>query len=417
MLSGCSLKDQLGIWDKEESISSDKKNNSKILFRQEKIEREFNPSLKIKLIDDKKYYNTDINLNNKVTYYDGLLENISKFKFSKIKNFKKFEPEPVFHKDNVIFFDNKGTIFSVNKKTSISWEKNIYSKNEKKKNPILFFQINNNQLIVTDNLGKYYSLEINSGNLLWSKNNSAPFNSEIKIENNRIYVTDIENILRCYSLKDGKELWFQKTEKIFLKSQKKTSIIIKKDAVIFNNTSGDITAVNKDNGELLWQISTNTKNSTQNLSLLKTSELTSYQDFIFFSNNFNDAYLIDSITGTIIWKQSINSTIKSTIVNNLIFTVTTNGFLVVTDLTNGNIVRITNILSKIKKREMLIPVGFVLGINRIYLSTSKGHLMIINIKNGKSTQIIRLDKNIISKPYIFNKNLLLIKDNSLLTIN
>ena len=66
---------------------------------------------------------------------------------------------------------------------------------------------------------------------------------------------------------------------------------------------------------------------------------------------------------------------------------------------------------------MLIPVGFVLGINRIYLSTSKGHLMIINIKNGKSTQIIRLDKNIISKPYIFNKNLLLIKDNSLLTIN
>ena len=252
---------------------------------------------------------------------------------------------------------------------------------------------------------------------MWSKNNSAPFNSEIKIDNKKIYVTDIENILRCYSMQDGSEIWSLKTEKIFLKSQKKTSIIIKGDAVIFNNTGGDITAVNKNNGELLWQVSTNTKNSTQNLSFLKTSELISYKDYIFFSNNFNDAYLIDSTSGTIVWKQNINSTIKSTIINGLIFTITKNGFLVITELSSGNILRITDIFNNVKKREIVKPVGFIFGINKIYLSTSSGKLMIINIENGKNVKTIKLDKDVISKPYIFNKNLLLIKDNSLLTVN
>ena len=417
ILSGCSLNDQLGIWEKKKTVSIDNKNNSKILFQQKIIKKELNPQLKIKLLDNKKYYNIDKNLNNDVVYYNGLLDNISKFKFSKIKNFKKFEAEPAFHKDKVIFFNNKGTIFNLNKKNLINWKKNIYLKNEKKKNPTLFFRANDNQLIVTDNLGKYYSLEINSGNLLWSKNNSAPFNSEIKIDNKKIYVTDIENILRCYSMQDGSEIWSLKTEKIFLKSQKKTSIIIKGDAVIFNNTGGDITAVNKNNGELLWQVSTNTKNSTQNLSFLKTSELISYKDYIFFSNNFNDAYLIDSTSGTIVWKQNINSTIKSTIINGLIFTITKNGFLVITELSSGNILRITDIFNNIKKREIVKPVGFIFGINKIYLSTSSGKLMIINIENGKNVKTIKLDKDVISKPYIFNKNLLLIKDNSLLTVN
>ena len=62
-------------------------------------------------------------------------------------------------------------------------------------------------------------------------------------------------------------------------------------------------------------------------------------------------------------------------------------------------------------------MGFIFGINKIYLSTSSGKLMIINIENGKNVKTIKLDKDVISKPYIFNKNLLLIKDNSLLTVN
>ena len=48
---------------------------------------------------------------------------------------------------------------------------------------------------------------------------------------------------------------------------------------------------------------------------------------IIFSNNRNEFYSIDLKTGSLRWKQNINSSVQPTIINNLIFTVTKEGFL------------------------------------------------------------------------------------------
>ena len=81
----------------------------------------------------------------------------------------------------------------------VIWEKNIYSKKEKKLNPILNLAIEKNNLILTDNLSNYYALNILNGDLLWRKTNSAAFNSEIKIADNKIFTVDYDNILKCFS--------------------------------------------------------------------------------------------------------------------------------------------------------------------------------------------------------------------------
>ena len=51
-------------------------------------------------------------------------------------NFNEFEPEIVFDKNNVIFFDNKGSIIKFNEQSKIIWKKNYYSKTEKKMKPV-----------------------------------------------------------------------------------------------------------------------------------------------------------------------------------------------------------------------------------------------------------------------------------------
>ena len=86
---------------------------------------------------------------------------------------------------------------------------------KEKKNPILFFSNNQNTLIVADTLAKYYSLDLNTGNIIWSKNNNSPFNSQIKILDDKFFVVDDSNILNCFSIKDGEKLWSFKTEKTF----------------------------------------------------------------------------------------------------------------------------------------------------------------------------------------------------------
>jgi len=283
----------------------------------------------------------------------------------------------------------------------------------------LFFASKKNTLIVTDNITKHYALDINNGDLLWKKNNIAPFNSQIKIYKDRFFVIDFENILRCFSIKDGKELWKVNTEKTLIKSQKKLSLVIVNKVIYFNNSMGDISAVDVDKGNLLWQTPTQSTQVYEDAFLLKTSDLVADNESIIFSNNKNEFYSLDIKTGNLKWKQKINSNLRSTITGNLIFSITNEGFLFIIEKKNGNILRITDIFKEIKtkKRINIKPIGFILGTDKIYLTTSNGRLFVIDILTGKNLSNLKIDNEKISRPFILNQSLFIVKENSIIKLN
>ena len=422
LITNCSLDKKTGLWTKTKKIAEKEKIKIKELFKEEKaLETEFNPSLKInlsaKLINNS--FVNNFNNNNGRINYNGNLKNISKYKFSKIDNFNQFEPEMVFDKDNVIFFDSKGSIVKFDNSSKLIWKKNYYSKSEKKLKPILFFANNKDTLIVADNISKYYALNIHTGELLWTKNNSAPFNSQVKIYKDKFFVIDFENILRCYSVNDGAELWRVKTEKSFIKSQKKLSLIVVANKIYFNNSIGDISAIDIKSGNLLWQKPTQSSAIYEDAFFLKTSDLIANNNTILFSNNKNEFFSLDIKTGIMNWKQKINSNIRSTLVDNLIFSISMEGFLFIVDIRSGNILRVTDIFRqfKKKKRSKIKPVGFIVGSKNIYLTTDNGRLMIIDIKSGRATSILKIDSGKISRPFVLNQNLFIIKENSIIRLN
>ena len=63
------------------------------------------------------------------------------------------------------------------------------------------------------------------------------------------------------------------TEKSFVNSHKKLSMIIKNEKIIFTNSLGDITALDKNNGKLQWQISTLKSRMFEEVMNLNTSIL------------------------------------------------------------------------------------------------------------------------------------------------
>ena len=420
-LNSCSLDTKSGIWTEKKDIKVAEDKISQIFEKQELLDTEFNSNLKIKLssrLINNSFVNNLTNNNGRINY-DGELKKISKFKFSKINNFEYYEPELIFDREDLIFFDRKGSIIKFDLNSNVIWKKNHYNKDEKKLNPVLTLAQDSETLIIADNLSKYYALNIKNGNLLWSKYNSSPFNSQIKTYKDKFFVIDLNNVLRCISLKDGSELWNIKAANTFIKSPKKLSIIIVNNVLYFNNSSGDITAVDINSGIMLWQMPTQNTTIYEDSFLLKNSNLVSNNKIIFFSNNKNEFYAIDLKSGNIIWKQNINSSLQPSIINNLIFTVTNEGFLTIIDSTKGNIIRITDIFSSIKKkkRKKLKPVGFVVAKENIYLTTNQGRLFIIDIETGKTKLINKIDNNKISRPFILNKNLFLIKDDSIIRLD
>jgi outer membrane protein assembly factor BamB len=414
------LNENSRIWkDKEKKLEA-QKNIKKVFLEDKKITTEFNQELKLDL--------SIIKFNNKITdnknnygsqNYEGLIDKIGNYKFSKFEDINQLNFKPIFLEDGLIFFDKKGSIIRYNDKTKVLWKKNHYSKSEKKLRPKLDFIQDGENLLITDSIAKYYSVNINSGELNWSKNNIYPFNSDIKKHKNKIFVIDYKNTLRCFNIIDGNECWNLKTEDSFTISNSKFSLIVINDKVIFSNSIGDITAVDIETGVIIWQLPTQSSfiiNETYNF---KISKLVSDGNSIIFSNNKNEFYSIDVKTGTINWINEINSNITPIITGNLIFTVSNEGYLIVIEKNKGNIIRVTDLFNnyKLKKRKNIKPVGFVIGNTNLYLTNTDGKMIVADLSLGGIKKIEKISGNFISRPFIFNQNLFVIRNGSIIQYN
>jgi len=415
IFSSCSLERKSFLKDK--LITENKEIDSKKIDNKNIIKEDFNKDLKInlsKIIKDNKFKELKNNYGREE--FNSNLDNVSKYKIKKIKNFSNFEPSIVFNSSGLIFFEKKGTLKKYNYSQELVWEKNFYSKQEKKLDILLNIANDNDILIITDNLAKYYAVNLQNGELLWSKTNLTPFNSQIKIYRDRLYIVDFENIIHCFSIKDGSKIWSYQTDNFFVKSKKKLSIIIENGKVIFNNSIGDITALDTNKGFLLWQTSTQNNSIYAESASLITSDLVLEKDSIFFSNNRNEFYSINKDNGFLNWKQKFNSNIRPVITNDIIFTVSNEGFLHFIDSRDGNIMKSNNLFInfKAKHRQFIMPVGIALGSSNIFLSLNNGMLIVASIQTGEIIKSFKLDGNQISKPFIFDNKLYIIKDNSII---
>ena len=418
--SNCSINKFRGLLDDDKKKIQESKSTKTILTKQVKEEREFNPSLEIKISEGNFNKNSNNNQNNTgELYYEGIFDRIGKYNFSKFDDFDYIDVQPVFYNDHVIFADNKGAIIRYDQNQKIVWKKNFYSKSEKKLKPRINFVIHNNILIITDSVAKYYAINIETGKIIWSKNNIVPFNSDIKIKDDFFYVVDYKNILRCISIKDGSEIWNLKTEESLTKSNTKISIVIKNKNIYFNNSIGDITAVNFKSGQLVWQLPTQSNNIDKNAFQLNNSKLVIEGESVLFSNNKNEFYSIDISTGLINWKNKINSDLKPIVISKFIVTVSNNGYLYIIDKEKGNILRINNLFKnyKITKRKKFFATGFFVAQNKIYVSNSDGQLIITNLNSGNILNINKISGDKILQPYINNNYLFIITNGSIVKFN
>ena len=418
-LNNCSLNENSRIWKNKKDNSINPKNIKKI-FSEKKIITQFNQELKLDL--------ANVKINNKIVDnqnnygfqdYSGSIDKVGNYKFSKLDDVNELNFKPVFLNDGLIFFDKKGSIIRYDNNQKVLWKKNHYSKLEKKLKPKLNFVLVDQNLLITDSISKYYSINVNSGELIWSKNNIYPFNSEIKRSKNKIFVVDYKNTLRCYNINDGSECWSLPTEDSFTISSSNFSLIIDGELIIFTNSIGDVTAVDIDSGLITWQLPTQSSSIINETYNFKVSKLVSDNESIYFSNNKNEFYSIDVKTGTTNWINEINSNLTPIISGNLIFTVSNEGYLHVIEKNNGNIIRISDLYLdyKIKKRKNVKPIGFAIGDKKLYLTNTDGKMIIVDLNLGKVIGVEKIAGNFTSRPFIFNQSLFVIRNGSIIQYN
>ncbi len=420
LITNCSLDNKSGIWTKEKKTKLSNNKNIFILEKEEFAIKEFNKNLKISI--DKITKDTSISINDNnvgIGNFSGKLKNTKKYNFSKIKRFNEFDPELTFYRGNIFFFDNNGSVLKLDQNFEPIWKKNHYLKYEKKLKPILYIAAHNNTLIIADTISKLYAVNIESGDILWTTHGKSPFNSQVKIYKDKVFIVDTENNLNCYDIKDGKKIWSLSTEGSFISSGGKLSVVIKNDKIFFNNSLGDITALDINSGGLIWQISTQNSLLFEDILNLKNSTLVASDNAILFSNNKNEFYSLDQESGKINWKQKVNSNLTPILTGNLLVTISSDGFLFYIERKTGNVIKIISIFNQLseKLKKKTKPVGFTMTNKDLFITTNNGRLINVNIENGKIKSILKIDNDKISKPFISNQNMFIMKNRSVIKYN
>ena len=417
-LLNCSFNPNSKFWTQEKKILVDK-SQTKVLLAKKKISlNEFNQNFKISLPKNlKEERNQDLN-NDGYINFDANLEKMFSYSFRKISSFSNFEPEILLDDNHLYYFDSSGSIIKFDTYSNVVWRQNYNSKQDKKLQPILFFAASKDDLFVTDSIANYYVVDKKTGKLKWKKKHSSSFNSQIKIFEDKALVIDMENQLRCFSIKTGELLWSVKTQKSVLRSQKKQSLILNNGKVYFSNSIGDVTAANISTGNVIWQTPTQSSIYFGSTYFLKLSDVVSDSKSLFVSNNNNQFFSIDLLTGTINWKQDLSSELRPALIENYLVTISDGGLFIVMNKETGQILRINDLFKNIKEKRKkdFKPVGFIVGRSNIYLTTKNGRVMVVNFKEGKIEKMIKLDSSKLQRPVYFNKSLYIAKDNSIIRL-
>ena len=203
LINNCSFDSKTGIWDSDEKekirISELEKKQKEIIdikkiYSTENIYSKEVP-LKIKITLSKPTRNSSwemhgLNHQNFVgnIYLSGIDNIFLKKKIGKNKfSLSGIITSILSYEDNLIFSDDRGTIFNIKKNGKINWKQNIYKKTYKKIYKSLTLAIYNNNIYVADNIGFIYVVNLDSGKLVWIKNHGISIKSSIKIFDNKIF--------------------------------------------------------------------------------------------------------------------------------------------------------------------------------------------------------------------------------------
>ena len=433
IISNCSFDDKTGIWKNEQNKSLVKKDNG--VFKDfQNINFDKNNAFN-QIIEPRKNLNFFLESKKSISNWkdqffanDNIYPNIFYDKNNSITKGKKLSrsqlSKNIFFTNNLLITSNlKGDliVYSVTKKKILN-KYNFYKKKfrniEKKLNIILF----ENNLYVSDNIGFLYVYNYNSNKIIWAKKFPSPFRSNIKINNNKLYIANENNSLFVINANDGSIIRKIPTEEVLIKNQFINNLSLDNKNLFYLNTFGTVYSINQDNLRLNWFRNINTTLNNNLNNLFSAQEIKIFQNNLIILSE-NNLQVMDSLNGSTKYIIPIHSKISPIVNNNYVFIVSKNNLLIAIEINSGNIVYSFNIDNKVaeylnKKNKEKIEIKFMHLINsKIFLFLHNSYIIEFNV-NGEIEDLYKLPSQMNSKPIFINNSMLYLnKSKKLITLN
>ena len=399
LIISCSFDNKSGIWDgsKKDKLSKNERDyfkNAKNIFDKKKdnlIIVDKKTDLDKLLSSISKPLNwPDINLNsyNQINNMSYANKNEIKFKSKKISS-HELSKDFLYNGEEFIFSDAKGNIIVFSeKKNLVEFKFNFYKNRLKKFSKNLNLGSVENILIVSDNLGYIYAIDTKTKKLIWAKNYGIPFFSNIKIENNKIYATNIDNKIYEINLMNGEKIWEYSTDLSDINTKFKNIISYKDPFLILLNTNGSIYSLDTKNKNPIWFYNVNNILKKKNDIFYALSNI--IKDNKVFISSKNSFTVFDLLTGNLLWEKSYNIKLEPIISGSLIILFTEENYLLCLSSLNGEVLWSKDINEKIGKKLKNNEINQMKLINgNVFLFDNQSHLIEIDLKKKKINKVFK----------------------------
>ncbi|MEE2695158.1 MAG: PQQ-binding-like beta-propeller repeat protein [Pseudomonadota bacterium] len=316
---------------------------------------------------------------------------------------------PVFNNDTIFYADNDYNIYSKDTKTSkVNWKIELENEKDEKLPFIGGFAFHDRFLILTTGLGNVYVLDEKTGKILWSKKLLVQISRPPLVFKTKIFVVSDDNQTFALNLISGQIIWSHvgNLEEVSIIGGSKP--IISNNILVVSYSSGEIYALNENDGSLIWFDNITSGNFINKSALNDIQSPLTIVDEKVYVPTFSDKFIVYELeNGNEVWSLRLSSVNPIVISGESIYLIDTTGRLLCLDKKKGKLMWAVQLKISTGGDEVTW-YGPLLSSNKLLLNNSKGSVLSISPFSGKLLSRVNFSEEFVTNPIQIDKKVLLI---------
>lgn len=241
--------------------------------------------------------------------------------------------------------------------------------------------------------GTAVAIDASSGAKVWEKKLGAPVRTSPTVADSRVYVVNTEGQVYCLSAADGSILWrYLGVPQQAAGLLNNSSPAVMGGIVVVPFASGDVVALNAENGQQVWADSLSQARAGSSVASLSDPASPVIDGGVVFAiSNSGRLIATDEKTGERIWSLNVSSAKRPAVAGDALYVADTMGRLVAVARATGEVRWATKLPGDTR-----IWNGPVLAGGRLWLTSAKGQVVGVDAATGK----LGLDRDLGEAMYI-----------------
>ena len=303
---------------------------------------------------------------------------------------------PIVHSGRLFVLDGKDQIVAMSAKTGkILWKSRLPIEDGEESNFSGGLAVEGDRLVATAANGQVFAYSASSGEFVWKSSIGAPLRAAPMLYADKVVLMGQDNRVFAMDLKDGSLLWTHSGMAEALTVATGATPAVARGTVFVPYTSGDLYALNAQDGMYKWHASLNRGALSRRSGVSGIAAAPIVKDDMVIAVTVNGTLAAYNLAnGQRIWRAPVATSQTPWVAGNALFVLTDDGQLIGMNLEDGAIRWVSNLNEHVAETEDLrYWSGPILAGGRLIVASNDGYALSLQPVDGRKISAVQLIKN------------------------